>query len=113
MPTPGQRHISPAQAQDLQRYASPNHAHGHASAAVSTQMSSHPLEPPAYSQHEQQNHYPEFVVKQRPAHEQALFKLLGADLEECLSSNAATYEAEKRRWSESTIEEWKEGSKGA
>lgn len=117
MQAPGQRHISPAQAQDLQRYASPAHAHGYPSTVSPAQMASHPLEPPAYTQHEQQNHghqghAAEFALKQRPAHEQALFKLLGTDLEECLSSNAGMYEADKRRWSECTLEEWKAGSKG-
>ncbi|KLO11544.1 hypothetical protein SCHPADRAFT_998794 [Schizopora paradoxa] len=114
MQAPGQRHISPTQAQDLQQYTSPGHTQGYTSTTLPIQITSLPHEPPAYSQHEQQNHahqdYPQFTAKQRTAHEQALFKLLGTDLEECLTSNAATYEAEKRRWTESTLEEWREGS---
>lgn len=46
------------------------------------------------------------------ADDHAIRRLLGHDLDAYASAHVSTYEASKTRWSECTIEEWKDGADG-
>ncbi len=46
-------------------------------------------------------------------HKQALYRLLGQDLDICVEAHADAYEQARKKWSECSIEEWTQGADGA
>ena len=47
-----------------------------------------------------------------PGSKQALYRLLGQDLDICVEAHADAYEQSRKKWSECSVEEWTKGADG-